>query len=141
MEEVKNELEELRSFKQKFEQAEAEKVQEQKLLELKQRLTQRPQDSQKAPTAASKVAAEPHDCGKDQPLSKVQQNPVSSLLGVASDETGFSSWDKAAQAVNDMDGRDLSEVLGREGLAAPKANNERQRALRDHLLAQLGMDY
>jgi hypothetical protein len=40
-----------------------------------------------------------------------------------------------------MDGRDLSEVLGREGLAAPKANNERQRVLRDHLLAQLCMDY
>lgn len=72
---MKSELEELRNYKSKIEQAEAEKMQEQKLLELEQRLTSRLQSVQSSSGAASSKATENHDGQKeDYGLNKVQQN-------------------------------------------------------------------
>ena len=136
---VKSELEELRNFKNKIEKDEIEKAQEQRMADLEQRLTSR-LDAAKMSSAASSTATKSHDGGKDQPLNKVQQNLAARLLNISLDDNSLVSWDEVEKTIDEMEGREVSGALKREGLAVPKANKDRQKALHSHLWTQLGLE-
>ena len=138
---VKSELEELRSFKSKIEQAEVEKRQEQKMADLEQRLTSRLQAAQEKSVPSSSRAAEPHDGPtEDVPLNKVQQKLAARLLETSTEESDLLSWRQVEKFVEDMDSRDLNGSLRREGVAVPRGKKDRQKALQQLLRTELGLE-
>ena len=138
---VKSELEELRSFKSKIEQAEVEKRQEQKMADLEQRLTSRWQAAQEKSVPSSSRAAEPHDGPtEDVPLNKVQQKLAARLLETSTEEPDLLSWRQVERFVEDMDSRDLHGSLRREGVAVPRGKKDRQKALQQLLRTELGLE-
>ena len=137
---VKSELDELRNFKSKIEQAEAEKVQEQKLADLEQRLTSRLHAAQHFAAAPAKATDGVDGPKEDHALSKVQQKLAARMLDLPPEEAEFGSWLQLENTIGDMEGKDLAGILKSEGLAVPKANKERQRALCGHLRAELGLE-
>ena len=139
---VKSELEELRNFKTKVEQAEVEKRQEQKMAELEQRLTSRLQAAQEKSLPSSSQATETHDGPtEDVPLNKVQQKLAARLLATSSDESDLLSWRKVEKYVEGMDSQDLHGSLRREGVSVPRNKKDRQNTLQQLLRTELGLDW
>ena len=137
---VKGELEELRNFKSKIEKAEIEQRQEQKLADLEQRLTSRLQAEQAKASSSFSTSSEPHEAkGEDLGLNKVQQKLAARLLEVSAEESALQSWHQVEKTVENLDGKDLTDVLRREGLAVPKTKKDRQKVLHNHLRSELGL--
>ena len=138
---VKSELEELRNFKTKIEQAEVEKRQEQKMAELEQRLTSRLQAAQEKSLPSSSPATEIHEGPtEDVPLNKVQQKLAARLLDTSSEESDLLSWRKVEKYVDGMDSQDLHGSLRREGVSVPRNKKDRQKALQQLLRTELGLE-